>query len=54
MSSLLRSAAAWPAVQTAGRAQRHLVQRKDHPLGGVPVEYKGGTTPPPDERRSYN
>jgi hypothetical protein len=23
-------------------------------LGGIPVEYKGGTIPPPDERRSYN
>ena len=29
-------------------------QRKDYPLGGIPVEYKGGTIPPPDERRSYN
>ncbi len=29
-------------------------QRKDYPLGGVPVEYKGATTPPPDQRRSYN
>lgn len=29
-------------------------QRKDYPLGGIPVEYKGGTTPPPDQRRSYN
>ena len=29
-------------------------QRKDYPLGGIPVEYKGGTVPPPDERRSYN
>jgi NADH-quinone oxidoreductase subunit C len=29
-------------------------QRKDYPLGGVPVEYKGATTPPPNERRSYN
>jgi NADH-quinone oxidoreductase subunit C len=28
-------------------------QRKDYPLGGIPVEYKGGTVPPPDERRSY-
>lgn len=28
-------------------------QRKDYPLGGIPVEYKGATTPPPDERRSY-
>ena len=28
-------------------------QRKDYPLGGVPVEYKGGTVPPPDQRRSY-
>jgi hypothetical protein len=23
-------------------------------LGGIPVEYKGGTIPPPDQRRSYN
>ncbi len=29
-------------------------QRKDYPLGGVPVEYKGATVPAPDERRSYN
>ena len=29
-------------------------QRKDYPLGGIPVEYKGGTIPPPDERRGYN
>ncbi|VEI03965.1 NADH-quinone oxidoreductase subunit C [Acidipropionibacterium jensenii] len=29
-------------------------QRKDYPLGGIPVEYKGHVTPPPDERRSYN
>lgn len=29
-------------------------QRKDYPLGGIPVEYKGATTPPPDQRRSYS
>jgi NADH-quinone oxidoreductase subunit C len=29
-------------------------QRKDYPLGGVPVEYKGTQIPPPDERRAYN
>jgi NADH-quinone oxidoreductase subunit C len=29
-------------------------QRKDYPLSGVPVEYKGATIPPPDQRRSYN
>jgi len=29
-------------------------QRKDYPLGGVPVEYKGARIPPPDERRGYN
>ena len=29
-------------------------QRKDYPLGGVPVEYKGAKIPPPDQRRSYN
>lgn len=28
-------------------------QRKDYPLGGIPVEYRGATVPPPDERRSY-
>jgi len=28
-------------------------QRKDYPLGGIPVEYKGASVPPPDERRSY-
>jgi NADH-quinone oxidoreductase subunit C len=28
-------------------------QRKDYALGGIPVEYKGATTPPPNERRSY-
>ena len=28
-------------------------QRKDYPLGGVPVEYKGASVPPPDERRRY-
>ena len=29
-------------------------QRKDYPLGGIPVEYKGAQIPPPDERRGYN
>ena len=29
-------------------------QRKDYPLGGIPVEYKGATIPAPDERRSYS
>ena len=28
-------------------------QRKDYALGGIPVEYKGATVPPPNERRSY-
>ena len=28
-------------------------QRKDYPLGGIPVEYKGAQIPPPDERRAY-
>jgi len=28
-------------------------QRKDYPLGGIPVEYKGAEIEPPDERRSY-
>ncbi|GAB3159821.1 NADH-quinone oxidoreductase subunit C [Myceligenerans halotolerans] len=29
-------------------------QRKDYPLGGIPVEYKGATVPPPDTRRAYS
>jgi NADH-quinone oxidoreductase subunit C len=29
-------------------------QRKDYPLGGIPVEYKGATVPPADERRAFN
>ncbi|WP_422749792.1 NADH-quinone oxidoreductase subunit C [Mycobacterium sp. WMMD1722] len=29
-------------------------QRKDYPLGGIPVEYHGAQIPPPSERRSYS
>jgi NADH-quinone oxidoreductase subunit C len=29
-------------------------QRKDYPLGGIDVEYKGAVIHPPDTRRSYN
>ncbi len=29
-------------------------QRKDYPLGGIPVEYKGAEIPPPDQRRVYS
>ena len=29
-------------------------QRKDYPLGGIPVQYHGAEIPPPDVRRSYN
>lgn len=29
-------------------------QRKDYPLGGIPVEYKGTNVPSPDTRRAYN
>ena len=29
-------------------------QRKDYPLGGIPVEYKGAQILPPDERRAYH
>ena len=29
-------------------------QRKDYPLGGIPVEYKGAVIPPPSERRAYS
>jgi NADH-quinone oxidoreductase subunit C len=28
--------------------------RKDYPLGGIPVEYRGAEIPPPDERRWYS
>ncbi len=28
-------------------------QRKDYPLGGIPVEYKGAEIPSPDTRRQY-
>ncbi|HBW18784.1 MAG TPA: NADH-quinone oxidoreductase subunit C [Actinobacteria bacterium] len=28
-------------------------QRKDYPLGGIPVEYRGATIPPPEDRRAY-
>lgn len=28
-------------------------QRKDYPLGGVPVAYRGASIPPPDLRRDY-
>jgi len=29
-------------------------QRKDYPLGGVPVAYHGAQIPPPDTRRTYH
>jgi len=29
-------------------------QRKDYPLGGIPVEFKGAQIPPPDQRRAYS
>jgi NADH-quinone oxidoreductase subunit C len=29
-------------------------QRKDYPLGGIPVEYKGAQVPAPDQRRAYS
>jgi NADH-quinone oxidoreductase subunit C len=29
-------------------------QRKDYPLGGIPVEYHGAQIPPPNERRAYS
>lgn len=29
-------------------------QRKDYPLGGIPVQYHGAEIPPPDQRRAYN
>ncbi|MGE2734635.1 NADH-quinone oxidoreductase subunit C [Mycolicibacterium vaccae] len=29
-------------------------QRKDYPLGGIPVQYHGAEIPPPDQRRAYH
>lgn len=29
-------------------------QRKDYPLGGIAIEYKGAQIPAPDQRRSYS
>ncbi|GAA2054358.1 NADH-quinone oxidoreductase subunit C [Catenulispora yoronensis] len=29
-------------------------QRKDYPLGGIPVEFKGAQIPAPDQRRAYS
>jgi NADH-quinone oxidoreductase subunit C len=29
-------------------------QRKDYPLGGVDVQFKGASTPPADQRRNYS
>ncbi len=29
-------------------------QRKDYPLGGIPIEFRGASVPPVDTRRSYN
>lgn len=29
-------------------------QRKDYPLGGIPIQYRGATVPAVDTRRSYN
>ncbi|HEV2636095.1 MAG TPA: NADH-quinone oxidoreductase subunit C [Actinocrinis sp.] len=29
-------------------------QRKDYPLGGIPVEFLGAQIPAPDQRRAYN
>lgn len=29
-------------------------QRKDYPLGGIPVEYRGAEIPAPDQRRTYS
>jgi len=28
-------------------------QRKDYPLGGIPVEYHGAQIPPPEDRRAW-
>ncbi|MEO9220861.1 MAG: NADH-quinone oxidoreductase subunit C [Mycobacteriaceae bacterium] len=29
-------------------------QRKDYPVGGIPIEYKGAEIPPPEQRRVYS
>ena len=33
---------------------RHRGRARWAGLGGIPVEYKGGTVPPPDQRRNYS
>jgi hypothetical protein len=44
----------------AGAAERAIRGRsvirglRPRGLGGIPVEYKGATIPPPDTRRSYS
>ena len=32
----------------------HICALRARGLGGIPVEYKGGTIAPPDQRRSYS
>jgi hypothetical protein len=39
---------------SALRAESSRGARTLCPMGGIPVEYKGGSIPPPDERRSYS
>jgi hypothetical protein len=41
-------------VSCSLRSQSSRGARTLCPWGGSPVEYKGGTIPPPDERRSYS
>ena len=38
---------------SALRAESSRGARTLCPMGGIPVEYKGATIPPPDTRRSY-
>ncbi len=52
------STGAWQPIEEIAAAVRDagamLILDTVTALGGIPVEYKGGTIPPPDERRSYN
>jgi hypothetical protein len=47
-------------LQTTNAAQRAVQDAlficglRPRRLGGIPVEYKGATIPPPDQRRSYS
>ena len=42
------------AAEGTVRTLCHAARSARGGLGGIPVEYKGGTVPSPDQRRSYS